>query len=234
LEPRASDTTLSLAGSQYGAFHSLPIGTSFKIFKNFSLNPSLVWNEYWFPRAIEYSEDSAGNIKENVVKGFKRTSSFTGTGITLTTNIYGQFNFRNSKLMAIRHTLTPSIGYSYSPDFTDPRYQSFQQIENVNGYDRYRNYDKNDRLRLPRFKAFNSLYGYPQGRESSAMSFSLNNVFQGKVRTPKDTVNASKKISLLDRLSIGGFYDFKKDTMKLSPLSIGATLTQFLILTIMS
>ncbi len=29
---------------------------------------------------------------------------------------------RDRKIQAIRHTITPSIGFSYAPDFGDPKY----------------------------------------------------------------------------------------------------------------
>ncbi|HEX8549861.1 MAG TPA: putative LPS assembly protein LptD, partial [Cytophagaceae bacterium] len=226
--PGNSDTTVSLTGALYGARHRIPIGTSFKIFKNFSLNPTLVWNEHWYPKAIKYSEDKSGKLIEEEDRGFKRAYSFSGTGISLTTNIYGQLNFKNSKLMAIRHTVTPNLNYSYNPDFTDPRFRSYQQLTNVNGYERFVNYEKNERLRAPRFKTFDRLgYGYPVGRESSIMGFSVTNVFQGKVRTPKDTVNSTKKISLLDNLTFGSSYNLLADSFQLQNLRISANTNLF-------
>ena len=46
----------------------------------------------------------------------------------MSTKVYGQFNFRG-KVKAIRHVLTPNIGMSYTPDFSDPvwgYYQTYQ------------------------------------------------------------------------------------------------------------
>ena len=33
---------------------------------------------------------------------------------------------KDRKIQAIRHTLTPSIGFSYTPDFGDPKYGYYQ------------------------------------------------------------------------------------------------------------
>ena len=33
---------------------------------------------------------------------------------------------KDRKIQAIRHTLTPSIGFAYTPDFGDPKYGYYQ------------------------------------------------------------------------------------------------------------
>ena len=46
----------------------------------------------------------------------------------MSTKVYGQFDFKG-KVKAIRHVLTPNIGMSYTPDFSDPiwgYYQTYQ------------------------------------------------------------------------------------------------------------
>lgn len=228
INPDLPYDTLFLPGAQFGAFHTIPISTSIKI-KSISLNPSIVYNEYWFPRSTKYTLTNDTTIVEEVEKGFSRANSFSGTGISLTTNIYGTYNFKNSRLMALRHIVTPAIGYAYTPDFTTKGFGSYQTIDvpDVNRLNlRPGEYivDRNNpnTIRLPRFKQFNNLYGFPSGRESSALSFAIRNVVQGKFRNPKDTANPVKRVSLLDNLELRGNYDFLRDSMKLSPILLSA------------
>jgi hypothetical protein len=47
------------------------------------------------------------------------------------------------------------------------------------------------------------------------INYSLNNIFEAKVRGKKDTLD--RKIKLFDNLIIGGGYNFAADSLKFSP-----------------
>ena len=71
------------------------------------------------------------DITENIVvtdtlRGFKSYREYNA-GVSLSTNIYGTFNFKKGRLKTIRHTFRPSISYSYRPDFKDKYLQQVQQ-----------------------------------------------------------------------------------------------------------
>ncbi|GIS47827.1 MAG: hypothetical protein Ct9H90mP20_4970 [Candidatus Neomarinimicrobiota bacterium] len=55
--------------------------------------------------------------KKNEVIGFaaRTTGSFN---LNMNTQIYGLFPFKIGKIDLIRHVASPSIGYSYGPDFS--------------------------------------------------------------------------------------------------------------------
>jgi hypothetical protein len=56
--------------------------------------------------------------------------------------------------------------------------------------------------------------------EASFLSFALNNTFELKLKSAKDTVTGFKKVRLIDQLSFAGNYDFLKDSMNLSNISM--------------
>lgn len=202
-----------LNGSEYGARHTVPIGTSVKLLKYFSLNPSITLNEYWLPRSLQYNpSDTVNRYTTETVNGFERAWGWSTGGTNLRTNIYGTYQFKKSKLMGIRHVLTPSISYTYSPDLTDPIYGGFTEISRTNGAPLVDAFGNN--VRVSKFGASNQ-FAPGGGRESSAIGFELINVLEAKVRT-KDTANPTKKFNIFDNVSLSSRYDLMADSFQLS------------------
>lgn len=212
-----------LNGAQYGAKHSVPITTTFKIFKNFSLNPSLNYTEYWFPRREIYSTVKGASGNDSLVSqtenGFSRAFGWSTSGTNLRTNIYGTYNFKKGKLMGIRHTMTPSIGYSFSPDLTSDFYGAYQEVRDQDGNLVYQN---GKPMKVSHYSKYTKLYGAPGGTMSQLLTFSLNNVVEAKVRNPKDTANPTKKFKPLDNLSLNANYNLEADSFALSAISMNA------------
>src|SRR5690606_33602871 len=76
---RTQDTLLSLNNFEElqndfssGVIHSLPISTSMKVFKYFSLNPNVTFSEIWSFRSIRKSMDSEYTLQKDTVSGFVR------------------------------------------------------------------------------------------------------------------------------------------------------------------
>jgi len=101
---------------------------------------------------------------------------------------------------------TPANGYR-TLDYVD-----------VNGIQHTLNYNRYDGL----------LYSPPGRGRSAAMSFSLGNNFEAKVRDQDDTTGTGlKKIKLIDNLSLGGSYNFLADSLKLSNINMNMNTTVF-------
>ena len=135
------------------------------------------------------------------------------------TTVYGMYDFtkksRNRKIQAIRHTLTPSIGFSYAPDFSDPKY----------GYYKTRQTDSTGRFTTYSPYAVNA-YGVPSSGRSMSMNFSLSQNLEMKVLSKRDT-SGVKKIKLIDELRISGSYNFLADSMGLSNIPVSFRTTLF-------
>jgi len=127
------------------------------------------------------------------------------------------FNFGKDKaIQAIRHVLTPSISFSYSPDFSDPRY----------GF--YQTYQTNQSKNPTKYSIFDKgVYGGPGSGKSGMVSFGLGNNLEMKVRSSKDTVNNFKKIKIFENLSFNSSYNLLADSMRLQPITFAGNTRLF-------
>lgn len=215
-----------LSNAQSGIQHTLGIALgSYTVAKNFRLSPSVSYTESWFTQRLKYSYVPAAEaIRIDTVRGFYREFGYSG-GLSLNTTVYGTVIFKDPKktrsLQAIRHKVTPSLTYSYSPNlsvnpgaytpYTDPalaglaaRYGAAYAREG--SFQRYAG----------------ALYGPPGGRRSSAISFNLQNSVEMKVRNKQDTTGTepSRKVSLIDGLDFSIGYNLAADSFQLSPLGV--------------
>ena len=122
---------------------------------------------------------------------------------------------KDRKIQAIRHTLTPSIGFSYTPDFGDPKYgyHKTMQTDSTGRFTSYSPYSVN-------------AYGVPSCGRSMSMNFSLSQNLEMKVLSKRDT-SGVKKIKLIDELRLSGSYNFLADSMGLSTIPISFRTTLF-------
>jgi len=199
-----------------GARHTIPISTSFPIFKNFNMTPSVQFQELWYLEELDYTfiEDQNA-VQIDTVSGFSRASTYSAS-LGLTTQLYGMFNTKRwKKVEAIRHIMTPTIAFSYRPDFSDERFGYYQTVQtDTTG-------SGTSRL-LSIYDGF--AFGAPGLGESAAMSFSINNKVEMKVLN--DTTDA-KKVPLIENLSMSGSYNFLADSFNLSNLNIQARTSLF-------
>lgn len=200
--------------SQYGAQQQINLGTSFKVkktfLKYFSINPNSNFTEYWYPDKLqfEYNEGTGRLDTLPALSGFRRTYAYNAS-VSLNTWLYGTFRFKGSKLSAIRHSMNPSLEYSYKPDFGENQYNNYYTYMDTLGNERNINL----------FNGF--IYGSPSAGKNSLLNLSINNTLEAKLQT-KDTANPFKKIKLLDQLRINGFYNFARDSFQLSDISVSA------------
>lgn len=215
LNPKIADTvsldTLKnyskiFQNGQITGTHSIPIGTSFKVLKYFSINPTFNYAEYWYTKELHYSPQPNNTVRVDTSDIFSRVNGYSfSAGIT--TRVYGTYFIRSKKIEAIRHTMVPTVGFSYAPDFSDDFYQ---KITNTKG----------DTIKMNRYQGLGG--GTPNTVLSKSMSFSLNNTFEMKTRHASDTNVTYKKVMLLDNVGLSGFYNFAADSFNLSNLSLNA------------
>ncbi len=208
-----NNLALFFNNSRKGVRHAIPLTTSVKALKHFTLSPSVNFNEIWYFEKLEWGLDSLGTnaIVVNTIDGFNRITNYSG-GISLNTRLYGMYITKNParKLKAIRHVINPSVTYSYQPNFADPKFGYFQTFESSTGAV----------IQKSRFEGQQFIFGSSGQGEQSSMSFSLGNNFEMKVKNEDDSV--ARKISILNNLSISSSYNFAADSFKLSPFSFSA------------
>ncbi|WP_051313497.1 putative LPS assembly protein LptD [Sporocytophaga myxococcoides] len=198
-----------------GLRHSASVATTIKALKYFNLNPSLNFNEYMYFNRLNYRTFGNQVITYDTLKGFSNAYDFNFS-TDLTTRVFGSVYFKKGRLMGVRHTLIPTLNYTYRPDFSNlfggPSYQSISGRTSTNG-------TVTDQ-RLSRYNGF--LYGAPGRGESNLLSFSLNNTLEAKVKTKNDSVNPTKKVPILENVSMNGSYDFTADSLNFSLINFSA------------
>ncbi len=209
-----------------GFDHNIPINMSFNVLKYISISPTANYHERWYFQSIEKSWDNINSIEINdTINSFYRVYDFYA-GISASTKLYGFFTpnrkLFGDKIDRIRHVITPSVGFSYKPDFSDP-FWSF-----------YANYQKPTSSTdltpiVVNYSPFASgLYGYPSIGETGNITFSLNNNIEMKVKQKNDTTdNPYKTISLLDAFSVSGSYNLAADSMNWSNFNANLRLKLF-------
>jgi lipopolysaccharide assembly outer membrane protein LptD (OstA) len=202
---------------QTGISHRIPINATIKLFKHFSWTNSLTFNDYMYFKRFEQQwidDDEAGHLQTDTLHGFYNLIDFSAT-TSLTTKIYGMLNFAHGPIRAIRHVFTPTIGFTYRPNFGDPRWGVYGSYVDGNGEEKIYN------------KFGNAMYGTPSQAQQGLLTYNFGNNLEIKVPSKNDTITGVKKIPILESFSISGNYDITKDSVNLSPISISGRTTLF-------
>ena len=196
-----------------GVQHNIPIQASFNLLNYINVTPNANYTERWYFKKVEQAwNNETGRVETlDPEYGFYRIYNYNA-GISLSTTLYGQWQvrekYKNMKLQALRHTITPSVSFAYAPDFSNQKYGYYQTIQS----------DTTGRTTV--YSPFsNNSYGVPGSGKSMAMTFNLSQSLEAKVRSDRDSTGV-KKVKIIDDLSISGSYNFLADSMKLSTLSI--------------
>ena len=185
--------------------HNIPVQANFTLLNYINLTPNFTYRENWNARKFVRNWDGAANqMAIDTVQGFHRVYDYGGS-VSANTTFYGMYdNFGpRSKIQAVRHTLTPSVGISYRPGFGNPRYGFYlPQQTNANGDIGY-------------YSPYSHMS--PPGQDTQAsLTFSLNQTLEAKVKTDSDSTG-SRKIKIIDQLSFNFSYNFMAERFKLSP-----------------
>lgn len=203
----------TLDNMRNGVQHTIPVQASFNVLNYINITPSFNYNERWYFKKVDRQWNPETNMAEELDPqyGFYRLYDYT-TALSFSTTLYGMWQvrekYKNFKLQAIRHTFSPSISFSYAPDFSNQKYGYFKTVQS----------DSTGRTTVYSPFADNA-YGTPSQGRSMAMSFSLSQSLEAKVLSKRDSTGI-KKISLIDDFSISGSYNFLADSMKLSNISL--------------
>lgn len=173
------------------------------------LSGGINMNEYWYPETVrEHFNPATQQIETNYVKGFAAAHQFS-TSLSLNTQIYGIWNQHIGDLYGFRHTLSPSISFSYQPDFSNPFWGIYRTVQiDSSGHT----------TKYPIFG--NNVVSGPGSGQVQSVSFSLNNKLETKqVKRDSTGEKKDKIITLINSLSASTSYNFAAKQFKLSPLS---------------
>lgn len=217
---------------QKGVKHSLPISLpSFKLLNYINISPGFSYSEMWYFDKIEkhwvdghqsfnnitgQTEWVKGYVQETKKQAFLRNYEYS-YNINGTTTMYGMYQMKNpnSKLVAIRHKITPSVGFSYHPDFGEERFGFYDWVQTDSlGTMTHYSY------------AEDGIYGHTGEGKSGSVTFSLRNNIEMKLANSGKQDSTSKerfkKVAIFDDLGFSGSYNLAADSMNLSTISWNA------------
>lgn len=199
---------------QYGISHRIPLQSTVKVLKFFNWTNSVAYNERWHWSTINKDIDSTGRLVIDTLRGFKanRDISFSSS---LSTRVYGMFNFRYGPLKALRHVVNPSVSFNFRPDFGSERLGYWRSYTDTTGY-------------VHRYSIFEqSLYGGPPDGKSGQLGFSIGNNLEAKIKPWRDTTEELKKVVLIENLTLSMNYDLARDSLNWSNLNVSGRTTLF-------
>ena len=201
-----------------GMQHNIPVSATFTLFKYLNVVPSFNYTERWYTRKVMQNFDPVANaVVRDTVSGFNRVYNYN-LSLQMNTKLYGFFKpwkMFGDKVQMIRHVFTPSVSFSYAPDFGQSRYGY---------YDTYTYTDANGEVRIVEYSPYQGMaFGVPGKGMQKSFNFSIDNNLEMKVKSDKDTTGV-KKISLIDQLSANMSYNAAAKTRPWSDLSMNLRL----------
>ena len=126
--------------------------------------------------------------------------------LSASTKLYGFWvpnkKIFGNKIQAIRHVLTPSITFSYAPNFGTRRYGY---------YDSYQYTDANGNVKLVEYSPFQEqMYSVPGRSKTEMITWDVSNNIEMKIRSDKDSTGY-RKISIIDELGASMSYNAAAD-----------------------
>ncbi len=202
-------TMNTLKTMRNGISHSIPISTSFRILKHFTVAPSVTYNERWFFQSVNKGWDNeTQQAFTDTTTGFFSNRDVSAN-VNVTTQIYGLVQFKKGAVKGIRHVFTPQIGYRYAPKISENRWA----YAGPNG------------ARASYHPDELSLFGRAPTNSNGAVTINLNNNLEMKVRSKKDTITGFKKIKILEVFNIGTSYNLFADSLNLQDFAFSGRTT---------
>ncbi len=164
-----NDPTTGTLHEEYtsGIRQTVSINSPLKVMKYITVNPNATIYADLLNERRDYSLTIGGslqNIQERGVYG----RAIGSAGLNTSTKLYGYFNINRWSVKTIRHVVTPSVNFTFRPDYSDPEWNYYTYLydstDTESSYDKY---------------AGSAYSGTPRGRQM-ALRFSLDNLFQMK------------------------------------------------------
>lgn len=202
-----------------GFQHNIPISANFTLFKYININPSFNFTDRMYTNKVtkSWNERTQTEVADTTY-GFHNVYNWN-LSLSASTKIYGFWKpnrkLFGDKVQAIRHVITPTVSFSYAPDFSASRYGYYQT---------YQKTDADGNVSLVQYSPYqDELYGVPGRGRTGSISWSFDNNIEMKVKSDKDSTGF-KKISLIDQLGWSMSYNMAAKEKPLSDLTVNLRL----------
>ena len=237
-------TSQTLKDAQFGARHQVSTSTSFSFLKYFNISPNATYKEVWYFRSVNKSFDPTPEIRFDTIYnefdstqfiiepdttsygevvdmnnfGFKPLRQYN-LGISMNTRIFGTFLFKKGNLKGFRHVISPTVGFNFTPDYTNPDWGYFKTVRNDLRTDEEIQYHIFENNRLSGFERPSA-----SGKQMN-MTYGFGNQFEAKVYSKK--TEKDKIVKLFRSFTVGGSYNFAADSLNFSPVNVSGNTSFF-------
>ena len=200
-----------------GMRHQVPISASFSVLNYINVTPSFTFTDRMYTHKVMQGWDTDRQaVQRDTVYGFYNVYNYN-MSISANTKLYGMYRpmpwFGGKKIAAIRHVFTPTVSFSYAPDFSQSRFGF---------YDSYVKTDANGNVSTVSYSPFSGMmYGTVGQGMTGSVTMDVANNIEMKVRTDKDSTGY-RKISLIDELGGSLSYNMAAKRRPWSDLNLRA------------
>ena len=200
---------------QYGVSHAINLSAPFNFLGYLNFTPNATYNENWNFKKVEkewdYIEQKQVDLEPTY--GFYRSFKYNVSG-SFSTTLYGDWvsTKKSSFLQHVRHTLSPTITFTWAPDFGADKYGSYDYVQS------------NDIGDVTKYVPYQGVYGIATGGKNASITFDLKQTLEAKVLDDSDSTG-KRKIKFIDDLGIRGSYNFLAEQYNLSNISLSLRMT---------
>ena len=242
----ATDSTIfsseALEDAEFGLSQTASANTSLKLLKYLSVNPNVNYKEVWYLKSLEkqfeeniiidssytyQSDGSDSTLVEEIISvgdvldinnfGFQRFGDFSA-GFSVNTQIFGTMESKNGWLRGLRHVMKPSLSFNYRPknDLVEKEQVKTLTYTDIDGEEVTTTYSIFE----------DAIFGSPTDQGTQAnIGYGLNNIFEGKYFSKKDS--SDHKFKIFDNVNFSGNYNMAADSLNFSAVSMNATTRLF-------
>lgn len=202
-----------------GMQHQIPVSGNFTLFNYININPSFNFTDRMYTNKVTRSWDTKAQQEvADTTYGFHNVYNWN-LSVSASTKLYGFWTpnrkIFGDKIQTIRHVVTPTVSFSYAPDFSASRYGYYETYQRTNS---------DGSVDLVQYSPYqNGLYGVPGAGKTGSISFGLDNNIEMKIRSDKDSTGF-KKLSLIDNLGLNMSYNMAAKEKPWSDLSMNIRL----------
>ena len=192
--------------------HSIPVKASFSLFDVINVIPSFNFSDVTsFKKTRKTWDEDRQREVTDTLTGVYNIYNWN-LSMSLSTKLYGFYipsrKLFGNKIDRIRHVFTPSVSFSYAPDFSASRYGY---------YDTYQKTDAEGNVTLVEYSPYRVGSVSPPGSgKTGSMSVDIRNNVEMKYRDANDSL---RKVSLIDELGANMSYNFAATRQPLSSLN---------------
>ncbi len=202
-----------------GMQHQIPVSGSFTLLNYINVNPSFNFTDRMYTNKVKRRWNEVTQREEtDTTYGFHNVYNWN-LSLSASSKFYMFYTpirkLFGDKIQTIRHVITPTVSFSYAPDFGTSRYGY---------YDSYQKTNADGSVELIEYSPFqNALYGVPGRGKTGNISFGFSNNVEMKVKSDDDSTGY-KKLSIIDDLGFNMSYNMSAKEKPWSDLSVNLRL----------